>query len=112
MSAGLANLKETIDLPVEVIEVTTGFLDARIELTAIVLDELAEIPHIHGDVVHQASAQVDVLLVHEGEDLFGSDIELLADGVQWYLRDEVHDGVTSVRIKSQRKIKVQPGGAE
>lgn len=73
---------EGVDLVIQVGEVVLGLIDPDLQLLAPVFHEFAEIRQVDGDVVHEAAAKMDVLLVHEGEDLLGPDVELLANAVE------------------------------
>ena len=80
-------MDKAINLAVELVEVAFSLIDLQFQLTPPVFDELAEVGHVDGDIVHQAAADMDILLVHEGEYLLGPDIEFLAYGIDFYLHD-------------------------
>lgn len=80
-------MKKGIHFTVELLQVLLGALDLELKLAAPVFHELAKIGHVYGDIVHEASSQMDVLLIHESEDLLGADIEFSAYGIYLDLHD-------------------------
>lgn len=85
MLPAFKGMDKAINLAVELIEVAFSLIDLQFQLSSPVFDELAEIGHIDGDIVHQATAELDLFLVHKGENLLGPDIEFLAYGIDFYL---------------------------